>query len=117
MNKSVVKTKDVVGVCVKNANDEDLGKIEEIILDKVQGNVRYAVLSFGGFLGMGDKLFSIPWKALHYNKAKDSFVLNIDKEKLKNAPGFDKNNWPDWSDETWGTSIYDYYGTKPYWHG
>src|SRR5690348_9823020 len=92
LSPSVVKTKEVIGVSVKNAQNESLGKIEEIILDKLSGNVRYVVLSFGGVLGMGDKLFALPWNAIHYDEDLDSFILNIDKEKLKNAPGFDKNN-------------------------
>ncbi len=114
-SKSVVKTKDVIGVTVKNAAKENLGNIEEIILDKVKGNVRYAVLSFGGFLGLGDKLFALPWNSIKYDKEEDCFILNIDKEKLKDAPGFNKDQWPDWSDQKWGNSIYQYYGEKPDW--
>lgn len=109
-SKSVVKTNDVIGVPVKNAAKEDLGEIEEIILDKVKGNVRYIVLSFGGFLGMGDKLFALPWNSIKYDTEDDCFILNVNKEKLKNAPGFDKDHWPDWSDQKWAESLNQFYG-------
>ena len=112
--RTCVKASDVVGFKVKNAADENLGKIEEIILDKNNGCVRYVILSFGGFLGMGEKLFALPWKSLHYDPNKDCFILNVDKEKLKNAPGLDKD-MPNWADEQWGETIYQYYGVTPYW--
>lgn len=112
---NVVKASDVINVKVMNSAEEDLGKIEELIIDKTTGNVCYAVLSFGGFLGMGNKLFALPWNAIKYDNFNDKFILNISKEKLENAPGFDKNNWPNWSNREWATSIYDYYGTAPYW--
>jgi hypothetical protein len=114
-SKSIVKTKGVIGVNVKNPALEDLGQVEEIMLDKREGTVRYVVLSFGGFLGMGDKLFAIPWNAFHFDPAEDCFILNVDKEKLKNAPGFDKDHWPNTTDRLWEESIFKFYGTKPYW--
>ena len=100
---------------VRNFKGEDLGKIEEFMIDLSSGCVAYAVLSFGGFLGMGDKLFAIPWKALRLDKKEHAFILDVPKEKLEKAPGFDKDNWPDMADERWGTGIYDYYGYTPYW--
>lgn len=116
MSEEVVKTVEVIGINVKNDKKENLGEIEEIILDKVNGNARYVVLSFGGFLGMADKLFALPWNAINYDPIEECFMLHIDKEKLKNAPGFDKNHWPDMADRTWASTIYTYYGTKPYWN-
>lgn len=112
---SVVKTKEVIGVDVENSQEENLGKIEEIILDKVTGSVRYVVLSFGGFLGLGDKLFALPWNSISYDESRDSFILNVGKEKLERAPGFDKNNWPNFSDKKWAKDIFDYYDSEPYW--
>ena len=100
--------------CVYNQEDEDLGDIKEIMLDMNSGRVSYAVLSFGGFLGMGDKLFAVPWNALKLDTVNKRFVLNVDKERLESAPGFDKDNWPNMSDQTWAQSIHAYYGTKPY---
>ncbi|HEY8020897.1 MAG TPA: PRC-barrel domain-containing protein, partial [Thermoanaerobaculia bacterium] len=92
-----------------------LGKIEELMLDLEKGRVAYAVLSFGGVLGMGAKLFAIPFEALKLDADRHHFTLDVDKEKLKNAPGFEKNNYPKVADRAWGTQIYNYYGYKPYW--
>jgi len=111
-SNAVVRTKDVIGKSVINSSKEDLGKVDEIVLDKVSGQTRYVVLSFGGFLGLGDKLYAIPWKAISYDPEEDSFTLNADKERLKNAPGFDKDNWPDFADTSWGQKIHDFYHIK-----
>ena len=77
--------------------------------------VAYAILSFGGFLGVGNKFFAVPLPALSYRPTEDTFVLHVDKETLKRAPGFDKNQWPNMSDRTWGEEIYSHYGYSPYW--
>ena len=98
---------------VFNEQDEDLGDIKEFMLDMNTGRVSYAVLSFGGFLGMGDKLFAVPWNALRLDTVNKRFVLNVDKARLESAPGFDKDNWPNMSDQTWAQGIHSYYGTKP----
>ena len=67
-----------------------------------------------GFLGMGDKLFAVPWYALKLDTVNKRFVLNVDKDRLESAPGFDKDNWPNMSDQAWAQNIHSYYGTKPY---
>ena len=107
----IVRSKDVVGVNVRNRQNEDLGKIEDIMLDKAKGQVKYVVLSFGGFLGMGDKLFAMPWSIFSYDTDNDCFIITVDKEKLKNSPGFDKDNWPNMDSTAWNQQIHDYYGT------
>ena len=104
----------LIGNDVYNQKDEDLGDIKEIMLDMRDGKVAYAVLSYGGFLGMGDKLFAVPWNALTLDTINKRFILNVDKERLANAPGFDKDDWPDMADEEWINQIHSYYGTKPY---
>lgn len=104
----------LLGNDVYNKNDEDLGDIKEIMLDMRTGRVSYAVLSFGGFLGMGEKLFAVPWNALTLDTVNKRFVLNVEKDRLKIAPGFDKDKWPNMADPSWAKSIHDYYGTKPY---
>ncbi|MGJ7549740.1 PRC-barrel domain-containing protein [Pseudomonas alloputida] len=101
----------LIGNDVYNTQNEDLGDIKEIMLDTASGKVAYAVLSFGGFLGMGEKLFAVPWGALRLDTVNKRFVLDADKDRLKNAPGFDKDNWPNMSDPIWGKGIHDYYGT------
>ena len=105
----------LVGNDVFNRESQDLGEIKEIMLDMRTGRVSYAVLSFGGFMGMGDKLFAIPWNALTVDTIEKRFVLNFVKERLEMAPGFDKDNWPNMADQEWGAKIYSYYGSKPFW--
>jgi sporulation protein YlmC with PRC-barrel domain len=103
----------LIGDSVVNAQEEDLGDIKEIMLDMQTGQVAYAVLAFGGFLGMGEKLFAVPWQALHLDTVNKRMVLNVDKERLKTAPGFDKDAWPDMSDVSWSSGIHSFYGTDP----
>ncbi|MCD6039058.1 MAG: PRC-barrel domain protein [Gammaproteobacteria bacterium] len=111
ISPSVVKSSEVIGVSVESPQNENLGKIEELILDKLKGEVRYAVLSFGGFAErlIEGKLFALPWKELHYNNKRKCFNIRVPKDKLKNAPGFDKNNWPDIADQTWNDQLHNYY--------
>ncbi len=101
----------LIGDSVVNGQDEDLGDIKEIMLDMRTGQVAYAVLSFGGLLGMGEKLFAVPWQALQLDTINKRFVLNVDKSRLQNAPGFDPNAWPDMSDMGWSNQIHSFYGT------
>src|SRR4051812_5414449 len=100
---------------VKNRAGDDVGTIEHIMLDVPNGRVAYAVMSFGGFLGMGDKLFAIPWNALELDTEDKCFILDVDSERLKEAPGFDKDHWPTMADERWATNIHTYYNATPYW--
>ena len=111
----VLSASTLKGDKVVNRQGEDLGKIEELMIDLDRGRIAYAVLSFGGFLGMGDKLFAIPWQAFGVDTAEKRLVLNADKELMKKAPGFDKSDWPSMADRAWGTKLYGYYGYKPYW--
>lgn len=100
---------------VRNSAGEDLGKVEEIMIDIASGSVAYIVLSFGGFMGMGDKLFAVPWSALRVDEDTRQFVLEADRSTLENAPGFDKNNWPDFADADFGSRIHQHYAKTPYW--
>ena len=107
---TLLSTDTLRGDPVCNAAGEDLGKIEDFMLSVHDGNVEYAVLSFGGFLGVGDKLFAVPMRALSLDKKNKRFVLNVPKEKLKDAPGFDKDNWPDMADPQFTSRVRSYYG-------
>jgi hypothetical protein len=98
---------------VVNEAGDDLGKIKELMIDLDNGRIGYAVLSFGGFLGMGDKLFAIPWQALSLRLHEHAFTLNVPKDVLKNAQGFDKDKWPITREEL--SRTYTYYGYQPYW--
>ena len=100
---------------VVNRQGEALGEIEEIMLDVRGGRIAYAVLAVSGVLGFGEKFFAIPWRALTLDADRKCFVLDVDKDRLKNAPGFDKEHWPSMADPRWASELHDYYGTAPYW--
>ncbi len=95
----VSRASKINGTNVKNTKGENLGGIKDLVIDPESGRVVYAVVSFGGILGLGNKLFAIPWSVLHWNRDKKHYVLDLDKETLKNAPGFDKKHWPDSSNK------------------
>jgi sporulation protein YlmC with PRC-barrel domain len=103
----------LIGNDVYNRQDENLGDIKEIMLNVPAGRISYAVLSYGGVLGLGDKLFAVPWDALILDTDNKRFTLNVSKDRLENAPGFDKDNWPNMSDPAWAEGIHSYYGTTP----
>lgn len=112
--REAIRASKAIGGTVKNLSDENIGKIEDIVFDPQEGSVNYAVLSFGGFLGVGDKWFAVPWdqfKITYENGTKDKFhfVLDVDKERLKNAPGFDKSRFPNLGDPNWAEEVEVYY--------
>lgn len=111
---NVLSASTMIGDSIRNAAGESLGKIEEIMIDQRTGNVAYAVVSFGGFLGMGDKLFAVPWKALALDPDEHEFILDVDKSRLENAPGFDKDNWPSSPDRSFLDEVHTYYEVEPY---
>jgi sporulation protein YlmC with PRC-barrel domain len=113
--RRVLSASTLTGDRVRNSAGEDLGKVEQIMIDIPSGRVAYAVVSFGGFLGIGDKLFAVPWNALRIDEGEHEFVLNIDRKTLENAPGFNKDSWPDMADPTFGVAIHQHYGSTPYW--
>jgi len=110
----IMSASTVAGNPVFNNSEEELGDIKEIMVDMRTGKVGYAVMSFGSFLGMGGKLFAVPWNALQLDTARKCFILNVEKDRLKSAPGFDKDHWPNMADQSWAQDIHSYYGTKPY---
>ena len=115
--QGVVSASKIIGEAVVNRQDENLGKIHELVIDAKDGRMAYAVLSFGGFMGLGNKLFALPWTAFEFASHENKLVLNIDKDKLKAAPGFEQDSkWPDFADRNWGSGIHTYYGYTPYWN-
>lgn len=114
-NAGIIDANKLIGCKVENAQGENLGKIENLMLDLRKSRIAYAVLSFGGFLGMGDKLFPVPMEALQFSAGDEKCLLNVDKERLKNAPGYDRDQLPDVSDRGWTTQIFSHYGYEPYW--
>lgn len=99
----------LLGEDVYNNNNEKLGQIKEIMLMVSNGTISYAVLSFGGIFGMGEKLFVVPWKAMKLDTDNKRFVLDVEKERLKTAPGFDKDEWPDMTDSVSVNKVYSFY--------
>lgn len=99
----------ITGDDVCNLKKEKLGKIHSIMFDMTEGKIRYIVLSSGGFLGMGDRYFAIPWKALTLDKDNKQFLLDVEVERLKGAPGFSKDEWPNMADTTWNSSVDSYF--------
>ena len=111
----VMAASDFEGQDVINNQGESVGDIEEIMIDVRSGRIAYAVLAVGGFLGIGEKYFAIPWRALTLDTDRKCFILDVDKERLENAPGFDKDHWPSMADARWATDVHRYYGAAPYW--
>lgn len=109
-NQILMSASTLSGDDVKNAQGEDLGHVKDIMLDTENNRVAYYVLSFGGVLGMGDKLFAIPPEAMKLNTNDKCFILNIDKERLKKAEGFNKDQWPNMADPTFRSNLYQHYG-------
>ncbi len=110
---SLMGANTLLGNDVYNKDGEDLGDIKEFMIDMASGKVAYAVLSYGGVLGLGDKLFAVPWPALKLDTVNKRFTLDVVKGILKDAPGFDKDKWPAMSDKTWAGGVHKFYGT-PY---
>ena len=104
----------LVGDEVCNQGGERLGELKEIMLDVRSGRVAYAVLSSGGVLGLGSKLFAVPWRALRLDTGNKRLVLDVHKELVETAPGFDPDRWPDMEEPNWANQIHSYYRTKPY---
>jgi sporulation protein YlmC with PRC-barrel domain len=106
----------LTGNNVVNRAGEKLGEIDEIMLDVPRGRVAYAVMSSGGFLGMGSKLFALPWSALTLDTERECFVIDADKSRFELAPGFDKDRWPSAADfDLQQERLHDYWGARRYW--
>lgn len=119
MSGNLHRGSKLIGANVENPQGENLGEIKDVVIDQ-NGRVAYAVLAFGGFLGVGEKYHAVPWAALTPEPGqkpgeRDRYILKIDQERLKNAPGFDRNNWPNMADRTWGEQLHAFYGVTPYW--
>jgi sporulation protein YlmC with PRC-barrel domain len=106
----VLKATSLIGKKVQGSDGKKLGSIKDLVIEPDDGEVQYAVLDFGGFLGVGDKYFAVPWEALQLTEDQKAVVLDVSKKDLKKAPGFDKNNWPDLGSPEMAIVIYEYYG-------
>ncbi|MBB6577868.1 sporulation protein YlmC with PRC-barrel domain [Comamonas odontotermitis] len=106
---SVISSDKVHGTNVFNPNGEKLGSIESLVLDKLSGKVRYAVMEFGGFLGMGTDVYPLPWETLKYDTDLGGYVVTLTREQLEGAPRYGRDTTQDYSDE-YGRKVHDYYG-------
>lgn len=110
----LIASNKVEGTAVYNRQGERLGDVYNFMVDKRSGQVAYAVMSFGGFLGMGESYHPLPWKALTYDTGMGGYVVDIDTDRLRGAPSYSASESPDWSDRTYGSRIDDYYGVRGY---
>jgi len=111
----IQKASDLIGKSVENLQGEKLGEVQDLAIDAERGQIAYAVLSFGGMMGMGEKWFAIPAGSLALPDEAEHFILAVEKDRLKTATGFDKDRWPKMGDSAWGTGIHEFYGQRPYW--
>ena len=109
---NVISSDRVEGTDVYNDSGDKLGSIDDLMIDKHSGQVRYAVLEFGGFLGMGTDRYPLPWDMLKYDTSKDGYVVPLDKDRLQGAPSYAEDDQPDY-DDSYGRRVNDYYGV-PY---
>lgn len=106
----------VEGTSVVRPNGDTIGEIERLMIDKRTGKVAYAVMSFGGILGIGESRYPLPWNMLTYNEALDGYEVDITEERLRDAPSYSGDDDEfDWSNREWGTKVHDHYDARPYW--
>lgn len=116
-NPLLLSAAELKGDKVTNSKGESLGEIKEVMIDLSAGRIAYAVISFGGFLGLGEKMAAVPWNAIRTSTRENEFLTDLSKDELKNAPSFDKDRWPGGADRSFLTDLYSYYGYSPYWTG
>ena len=113
--KPLIESDRVEGTNVYDANATSIGSIKRLMIEKLGGRVAYAVMSFGGFLGMGEQEHIVPWNALHYDTSLGGYRTNITEEQLRGAPAYSRDRDYDWSDRTREKELHDYYGAPYYW--
>ena len=106
----LISSEKVEGTSVENPQGENLGVIRDLMIDKISGEVAYAVLKYGSFLGMGGKLFALPWDVLEYDTQRSAYIIDLPEDQLRGAPSYPEDTQPNWSDPAWNRSVYNYYG-------
>jgi len=112
---NLIGSDKVEGTAVYRSNGEKVGQIERLMIDKLSGKVGYAVMSFGGFMGIGEDYYPLPWSVLTFNPRLDGYEVNISEQQLRGAPKYGRHETWDWSDPARGRKVYDYYGVSPHW--
>ena len=110
----LISSDKVVGTPVYNRQTEHLGSVYNLMLDKHSGQVAYAVMSFGGFLGIGESYHPLPWRVLTYDPRQGGYVVDLDRRRLETAPSYTSSTPPNWSDRNYGHRVDDFYGVPPY---
>jgi len=111
-NHQMISSEDVEGTQVYDAASKHIGAVDHLIIDKVSGQVAYAVIKFGGFLGLGHSHYPVPWGALRYELPLNGFRTNINEQQLQDAPAFSDDSW---GDRNWETRTHKHYGAQQYW--
>jgi hypothetical protein len=112
---SVIGSDKVEGTPVYNRQGEKLGSIHTVMIDKISGKVAYAVMSFGGFMGLGDRYRPLPWSVLTYDAGKGGYTVGLDRSTPEKAPTSARVETPDWGDRSWGEQLHKHYRARPYW--
>lgn len=113
--RSLIEASKVQGTAVYNPHGERLGSIDDVMIDKVSGLCVYAIMSFGGFLGLGSDYHPIPWSKLTYDRKLGGYVVDIEPRVLEGAPAYAAGAQPRWGDQTYEEGLHRYYGALPYW--
>ena len=111
---SLIGSDKAEGTAVYGKDDRKIGTVQRVMIDKISGKIAYAVVSFGGFLGMGEEYFPMPWASLKYDTGLEGYRVNVTEDQLKGAPRFNRNTEWDWSDRSRDRTIDDFYGTTPW---
>jgi hypothetical protein len=112
---SLISADKVEGTPVYNSQGEKLGTVHTIMIDKLSGKVAYAVMSFGGFMGIGDRYHPLPWSVLTYDTQKGGYTVDLDRSTLERAPTYTAGETPDWANRSWGEQLHEHYRARPYW--
>ena len=112
---NLIGSDKVQGTPVYRSNGERVGTIDRVMIDKLSGKVAYAVMSFGGFMGIGEDYYPLPWSLLTYNERLDGYEVNVSEQQLKGAPKYSKHETWDWSDRARDRKVYAYYDVTPFW--
>ena len=111
-NHQLISSEDIEGTSVYSPSRKEIGSIDHLMIDKRSGKISYAVMSFGGFLGLGHSHYPIPWPALRYDKSIEGFITNVTEPQLRDAPAFSDDSW---DDRNWEDKVHRHYKAQPYW--
>ncbi|QBR70994.1 photosystem reaction center subunit H [Beijerinckiaceae bacterium] len=109
---NLISSEDVEGTAVFDPSGNEIGNVDHLMIDKLSGQVRYAIMSFGGFLGLGHSHYPLPWSSLTYDKQRDGYMTNVTEQQLKDAPEFSDDSW---TNRAWESQVHRHYNAQPYW--